>query len=204
MFTPLIAIAGAYVLGSLMGSLLVGRLRGVDIRTLGSRSAGGTNAFRTQGPWFALAVVAIDVGKGWLAAGPWAGLWGGEATAVSCGAAAALGHVYPAFFGLRGGKAAATLLGAMLAIFPLAIVPALVVWVLTLVTTGFVGLATILAGVAAAVAIGVLAPGGLASPAGIFGVAMALFMMFTHRSNIARMIAGNENRFDSARLFRRR
>ena len=56
-----------YLLGSVSGSLLLGRLRGVDIRAQGSGNAGGTNAFRTQGPWFALAVAVIDVGKSALA-----------------------------------------------------------------------------------------------------------------------------------------
>jgi acyl-phosphate glycerol-3-phosphate acyltransferase len=58
----------AYLLGSVVGSLVLGRLRGVDIREQGSGNAGGTNALRTLGPWFALPVVLIDVGKGWLAA----------------------------------------------------------------------------------------------------------------------------------------
>ena len=65
-------ILAAYLLGSLSGSLLLGRLRGVDIRTQGSGNAGGTNAFRTQGVKFALGVVIIDIGKGALAA--WLGL----------------------------------------------------------------------------------------------------------------------------------
>jgi len=212
MLSTVTAIAGAYLLGSLMGGLLIGRLRGVDIRNLGSRSAGGTNALRTQGPWFALAVVCIDVGKGWLAAGPWAAAWAGaagtlptpEALAGLCGAAAAVGHVYPVLFGFRGGKAAATLLGAVLAIFPLAVLPALGVWLLTIATTGYVGLATILAGAAAALGIGLLHPGGFTSATGLFGIVMSLMLVFTHRSNIARMRAGNENRFERARLFRRR
>ncbi len=59
----------AYLLGSLMGALLVGSVRGVDIREQGSGNAGGTNALRTQGFWFALGTVVVDVGKGWLAAG---------------------------------------------------------------------------------------------------------------------------------------
>ena len=57
----------AYLLGSIVGSLLLGRLRGVDIRRLGSGNAGGTNALRTQGKRFGLGVLAIDIGKGWLA-----------------------------------------------------------------------------------------------------------------------------------------
>src|SRR5690606_18163608 len=112
----------AYLLGSAIGSLIVGRLRGgVDIRELGSGNAGGTNALRTQGKAFAAWVMLIDIGKGWLAAAVLPGLAlpgiGIDAQvarqwlAVGCAAAAVLGHVYPLWFGMRGGKGAATLLG---------------------------------------------------------------------------------------------
>src|SRR5690606_36163835 len=70
MMTALIALAVSYLLGSVVGSLVLGRFRGVDIRTQGSGNAGGTNALRTQGKAFAAAVMVIDVGKGVLAAGP--------------------------------------------------------------------------------------------------------------------------------------
>src|SRR5579872_3101039 len=96
----------SYLLGSVVGSLLVGRLRGgIDIRRLGSGNAGGTNALRTQGKSFALWVLAIDIGKGWLAARGVASVaMPGFAPATSglaawlpsaCGLAAMMGHVYP-------------------------------------------------------------------------------------------------------------
>jgi glycerol-3-phosphate acyltransferase PlsY len=97
-----------YLLGSVSGSLLLGRLRGIDIRTQGSGNAGGTNAFRTQGPWFALGVALIDVGKSALAA--WTGGYGiadgGHALRIAllAGAAAAAGHVWPLYYGFHGGK----------------------------------------------------------------------------------------------------
>src|SRR6202008_1656676 len=66
----LLKVAVSYLLGSIIGGLLIGRLRGgVDIRQMGSGNAGGTNALRTQGKWFAFWVLLIDIGKGWLAAG---------------------------------------------------------------------------------------------------------------------------------------
>ena len=108
----------AYLLGSVNGALLVGRLAGgVDIRTQGSGNAGGTNALRTQGPKFALAVLAIDIAKGWLAA-RWIGAWSlaalqsadaSQAAAAlawspaACAFAAIVGHVWPVFHGFRGG-----------------------------------------------------------------------------------------------------
>ena len=146
----------AYLLGALIGSLIVGRLRGgVDIRTMGSGNAGGTNALRTQGYMFAFWVMLIDIGKGWVAAALLPGLvipgvgidpaidrdW----LAVTCAAAVVVGHVYPVWYGFRGGKGAATLVGVLAGLKPVAMLPVLLVWLLTVMITGFVGLATMLA-----------------------------------------------------------
>ena len=109
-----LAVAVAYLLGSASGALLVGALRGgIDIRTLGSGNAGGTNALRTQGAGFALAVVVIDLGKGWIAAAllPLAAARFGAVPAglpAACAFAAMVGHVWPVWHGFRGGKGAAT------------------------------------------------------------------------------------------------
>lgn len=202
----------AYLLGSLLGSLIVGRLRGgVDIRTQGSGNAGGTNALRTQGKAFAFWVMFIDLGKGVLAAGVLPRLpldFLGTAaigfgwTAAICGALAVVGHVYPLFFGFRGGKGAATFLGALAALAPLALVPGLLVWVLCLVSTGYVGLSTVLAVFAVAVYAFIVA--GSASPLFAFALIMALFILYTHRSNIQRLRDGTENQFKRAMLLRRR
>src|SRR5262245_31571316 len=122
-----------------MGSLIVGRMRGgVDIRTLGSGNAGGTNALRTQGKSFALWVLIIDIGKGWIAARVLAPLllpgvevasdeirvWMPEA----CGLAAIVGHVYPIWHGFRGGKGVATLVGVILGLNPFLLIPMLLTW----------------------------------------------------------------------------
>jgi acyl phosphate:glycerol-3-phosphate acyltransferase len=202
----------SYLLGSVVGSLLIGKLHGgVDIRQLGSGNAGGTNALRTQGKGFALWVMVIDVGKGWLATGVLAPLvipglsirdtvqphgW----LAVACGVAAILGHVYPIFYGFRGGKGVATLVGAVLGLNPWLLVPMLVTWLLVVFLFGFVGLASILATVAlaAAAALVVLGP---QLPLSAFGAIAALLMTFTHRSNIARMRAGTEPRARRLWLF---
>ena len=99
----------AYLSGSVSGSLTLGRLRGVDIRTQGSGNAGGTNAFRTQGAKFALGVVLIDIGKGALAAwlalrfAPVEGVLPVRMVAWLAVLAAALGHVWPLWHGFRGG-----------------------------------------------------------------------------------------------------
>ena len=199
--TILALLVAAYLLGSLSGSLLLGRLRGVDIRTHGSGNAGGTNALRTLGWKFALGTVLIDVGKGVAAA--WLARRFGDAAWVpyAAGFAAMLGHVWPVFHGFRGGKGGGTLVGVLLVLWPLAVPVVIGAWAVVLVASGYVGLATIVAAAS-------LAP--LALIAGerperiVFAVGVALFIAFTHRANLARLRAGTESRFERARLFARR
>lgn len=202
----------AYWLGSLMGSLLMGRLRGVDIREQGSGNAGGTNALRTQGLGFAAVTVFIDVGKGWLAAGclpqfeiP------GVATdpaidrdwlAVSCAAAAIVGHVWPQFFGFRGGKGGATLVGTLLALAPALTAIAIASWLAVAMLTGFVGLATMAGAISVPVAIALSGTG--AGPLCVFSLAIAALIAWAHRGNIARMKAGAEPRLNRLWLLRPR
>jgi glycerol-3-phosphate acyltransferase PlsY len=192
----------AYLLGSALGSLLVGRLKGVDIREQGSGNAGGTNALRTQGWAFAVGVIAIDVGKALIAVGvlpaldlPFVGIdpaLDREWLTVACAAAVVIGHVYPVWYEFRGGKGAATLIGAVAMLAPQALLPLFGVWLACVMLTGYVGLATML-GVASLPAYFAIArPGDGALLA--FGLAMAAFVVYTHRANVARMRAGNENR----------
>jgi glycerol-3-phosphate acyltransferase PlsY len=204
----LVLVVVAYLLGSLSGSLLLGRLRGVDIRASGSGNAGGTNALRTQGAWFALGTVAIDIGKGALAT--WLALRftpsdmrpAGLASAwpYVCAFAAALGHVWPVFHRFRGGKGAATLVGGLALLWPQCLLPTFLVWALALVLGGYVGLATMLAGLS-------LVPQALLAGDDRlrlgYALLCALFLVFTHRSNIARLRAGTESRFERVRLLSR-
>jgi len=193
-----------YLLGSIVGSLLVGKLRGgVDIRSMGSGNAGATNALRTQSKAFAFWVLLIDIGKGWIATGLLADAripgiaaapehWRAWSVAV-CGIAVILGHVYPLWHGFRGGKGVATVVGAVLGASPVLLVPMLVVWLLAVIVFGFVGLASILGGVTFAVAAAASGvPGRM--PLLTFAAISAVLIAFTHRANIARMMAGTEPR----------
>ncbi|MGH2928325.1 MAG: glycerol-3-phosphate 1-O-acyltransferase PlsY [Solirubrobacteraceae bacterium] len=199
----LLKAALSYLLGSIVGSLLVGRLRGgVDIRRLGSGNAGGTNALRTQGKAFAFWVLAIDIGKGWIATGLLAParLPGLQAqpqwrhwSVAACGIAVMLGHVYPLWHGLRGGKGVATLVGAVLGAAPILLAPMLAVWLLAVTTFGFIGLASVLGAATFAVAVASV-HGSLGTPLFTFAVASALLIALTHRSNLSRMLAGTEPR----------
>jgi glycerol-3-phosphate acyltransferase PlsY len=193
----------AYLLGSLSGSLLLGKLRGVDIRTLGSGNAGGTNALRTQGIACAVATVVVDVGKGALAA--WLAVrflppTANPAWAYACGLAAVAGHVWPIFHGFRGGKGAATLVGALAVLWPVGLLAVLLAWLLSLTLSGYVGLSTVLAGL-------ILVPMALMGhgDAGrlAFAASAALLLLYTHRANLARLRAGTEPRAERARVLGR-
>jgi glycerol-3-phosphate acyltransferase PlsY len=207
--TALIAtIILAYLLGSVSGSILLGRLKKVDIREQGSGNAGGTNAFRTQGWAFAIGVVIIDIGKGALAAWWIPGLSIGGSMPVLdlvpltmlCGFAAVVGHCFPVWHGFRGGKGAATAVGAVIVIEPWLLLPLLLTWLVMLLLTGYVGLATVTAAFSLIPAVWWLNDPLLM----MFSVAVAVFLLFTHRDNIKKLRAGTEYRFERVHIFSRR
>ena len=112
---------------------------------------------------------------------------------VACAAAAVAGHVYPVWYGFRGGKGAATLVGALLGIQPALLIPVLAVWLLVVVLSGYVGLATMCASVTLPI---YLCATQDSPPVALttFSIVMALFVIYTHRTNIARMLQHSEPR----------
>jgi len=202
----------AYFLGTVLGSLVLGSLRGVDIRSMGSGNAGATNAMRTQGKWFALLVLSIDVAKGvaavrWLPPAVLPGIGIDLALSrpwltVACGFACIVGHVFPVWFGFRGGKGVATLIGVVGALDPRLLLLMLISWLIVVMLTGYVGLAAILSAIALVIAVRVFEADN--TPLLIFCLSVAAFVAFTHRSNIARMRAGKESRARRLWLFRSR
>jgi len=203
----------AYLLGSVVGSLVVGRLRGgVDIRTLGSGNAGSTNALRTQGLGFGLWVIAIDVAKGWVAAAllpalviPGIGTGSNDLAAwlpAACGFAAILGHVFPVWHGFRGGKGVATLVGSYAGLEPMLLAPLVASWLAVVTVSGFVGLSSIAASLAVPVYL-LLRDGARFTPQMGFALACAVLVIYTHRGNVRRMRAGTEPRARKLWLFGR-
>jgi len=201
----------SYFIGSLMGAMIVGKLRGgIDIRTMGSGNAGGTNALRTQGIGFAIGVVLIDAGKGAIGAGVVPGLelpfiatdpgLSRDWLTLCCAAAAVFGHVWPIYHRFRGGKGAATLVGTFVILGPELILPLLLVWAWVLVMSGYVGLATMLAALSVPVWVGITRfPAD--QPLFIYCVVMAAYVVRWHRINIQRMRDGSEHRNTKLMIF---
>jgi glycerol-3-phosphate acyltransferase PlsY len=203
----------AYLLGSVVGSLVVGFLKGgVDIRTQGSGNAGSTNALRTQGPAFAIWVIIIDVAKGWFAAAvvPGLAIFGEQGPPsvavdwlqVACAFAAILGHVFPVWHGFRGGKGVATLVGAYAGLSFVLLLPLFASWVVMVTVSGFVGLASIIAAMVMPAYL-LMHDGPVFTPTLAFSLACAVLILYTHRGNVRRMREGTEPRARKLWLFGR-
>ncbi|MFL2988626.1 MAG: glycerol-3-phosphate acyltransferase [Candidatus Neomarinimicrobiota bacterium] len=118
--STLLIVLISYLVGSISGGVIIGKIRNVDIRQKGSRAAGATNAFRTMGALFAISVLVIDVYKGYFSVYYIPLLFLDESTNIVkalAGFSAILGHVFPLFFKFKGGKGVGTALGTLLA-FP--------------------------------------------------------------------------------------
>jgi glycerol-3-phosphate acyltransferase PlsY len=192
------AVLFAYLVGAVPVGWLVARLFGVaDIRREGSGNIGATNVLRTAGRLPAVLTLIGDVAKGCLAAWAGAALAGaGGPPAAAAAVAAVAGNCWSVFLRFRGGKGVATGFGALLALAPLATLPAAVVFAAVTGTSRYVSLGSLTA--AACVPLGALLLGY--SGATVAGtVAVALIVLGRHRENIARLLAGNEHRLGERR-----
>ncbi|HEX6926256.1 MAG TPA: glycerol-3-phosphate 1-O-acyltransferase PlsY [Longimicrobiaceae bacterium] len=198
MIPALLALV-SYLLGAIPTSYIAGRwTRGIDLRKHGSGNLGATNTFRVLGARVAAPVMVVDVAKGFLPTllfPRWDGTpeW---SWVLAYGAAAVLGHVFPVYMRFRGGKGVATGAGVFLAIAPRAVLPAVVAWLVVLKLSRMVSLASITAAVT-------LIAGLLVTedrlPVLLTGVAISLFVIYAHRSNIRRIMRGEEHRFGGGR-----
>ncbi len=204
-------ISGAYVVGSLSFALLLGKLRGVDVRRHGSGNIGATNVGRVLGRKWGILCFVLDVLKGFvpvLAAGLMMGMAGGREPAsqadawawLAVGAAAVCGHVFPFYLGFRGGKGVATSFGVLLGFWPVLTLPALgalLVWAAAVGVWRYVGLASVLAAVSLPVLLlAVNLPQGRGwgqlMPFAVVSAALAGLVTWRHRGNLKRIAAGQE------------
>ncbi len=195
---PALLIIAAYLLGSIPFGYAAGRLARVDLTATGSGSTGATNVYRSLGLWGAVPVILLDVLKGFLPVWLFP-MWDGNAwpyLAIVYGIAAVAGHVWSMFLRLRGGKGVATAAGVMLALAPIAATIAMLVWVGLVLITGFVSVASLIA----AALVPVLAYFEDAPIETIgFALGIATFVWWTHRSNLVRLVHGEELGFRAVR-----
>ena len=212
----IILLFASYLAGSTPTSIIIGRVtRSIDIREHGSGNAGATNVFRVIGWKPALVVIFVDVLKGWLPSAIFAPTFFHTqqipdlgVLQILCGFSAVLGHTYTIFAKFKGGKGVATLVGMVLALFPTVFPFCLGVAALTIILTGYVSLASILASSSLPVFLFLLPPFLGMEPASlslmIFSLLIPWFIIFTHRSNIQRLRSDKENRFEKAMIFKKK
>jgi acyl phosphate:glycerol-3-phosphate acyltransferase len=195
---PALAVAIAYLSGSVPSAYIAGKASGIDLRKHGSGNLGATNVIRVLGAKIGLVVFAVDVAKGALPVlylprytiTPWPAVW----VAIACGVAAILGHTRPAFLLFRkGGKGVATAAGVFLALAPVQTLLTLFVFAVVLLSSGYVSVGSLVCAALLPVLIAVTL--GPRSP--VFGISIlvALFVFWTHRANIGRLRRGEEHRF---------
>jgi len=202
--TAWLAVLVAYLLGSVPFGLLLARIKGVDLRAVGSGNIGAANVARSMGRPWGIATFGCDALKGFLPVFLLAPLAVGRSPSIPsapdvgwlqvlCGTAAVLGHCYPIYLRFRGGKAVATGCGAIIAVHPLIFVCGGVVWLVTLWTTRYLGFASAIMGVSFPITTWWLMTGERRDL--IFGSGLLTFLILVrHRSNFRRMLSGTEPR----------
>jgi glycerol-3-phosphate acyltransferase PlsY len=181
----------SYLLGSISFGIITGKLlKGIDIREQGSGNAGVTNVLRTLGKGPALVVLVGDTLKGVV--GVLIGLYFGDVIyGMVGGMAVEVGHIYPLYFGFKGGKGAATGFGVMLMLAPDVIAVGALIFAVTIIITRYVSLGSILGAIISVVMVFVLHK---PLPIQIFLVLMAFFVIIQHRANIVRLYQGKESK----------
>lgn len=199
-YLALMVVLG-YLLGSIPSAVWIGKtFFGKDVRQFGSGNAGATNTFRVLGTVAGTIVLTADILKGFLAVSipMWTGIGfdypgGLEDFGLVCGITAVLGHLYPVFAGFKGGKGVATALGIVLAASPFASLSAVGVFVVVWLASGYVSLGSILSAVSFPVFLFVFFhPEG--SILKVAAILLPLLIIYTHRTNIGKLLKGTENK----------
>ncbi len=189
---PLI-IAAAYLIGSIPFALILARRWGAaDLRRIGSGNLGAANVLRASGLTAGVLVAALDIAKGAVSVVLAQRLGGAGAGPAAAGVAAIVGHVYPVWLGFRGGKGVATACGVFTVLTPLAVPPALAIFLASVWVTKYVSVGSVLASVVLPTVAYVT---GSSGPVLGAAVAASALIVFRHRSNLARLREGTERRF---------
>jgi len=192
-----LALGFAYLIGSIPFSFLVARRWGIaDVRTVGSGNVGATNVMRAAGKLPGAIAFALDASKGAIAVLATRALAPGEVTEAVSAVVAVLGHVFPVWLSFRGGKGVATGVGSFLPLAPRAALAGLAVFAAVVAATRYVAVASISGGAAVAIATWWL---GAPPATSIAASAVAALLVFTHRSNLARLARGAEARLGTPR-----
>ncbi len=211
--TFILMVLISYLLGAIPTAVIAGKIsRGIDIRDFGSGNAGATNTWRVLGWKAGMIVLALDAGKGAIAAAVIPLFSTGQMPVdpttipIICGVAAVIGHVFPIYTGFRGGKGVATGAGMLLAVVPIPMGIALGVFGLAVTVTGRISVGSLLGGIS--VPVGIVLVDRLTSthydPLILWLTsALALFIIFTHRKNIVELLHGRERSFPQAKIWKR-
>jgi acyl phosphate:glycerol-3-phosphate acyltransferase len=186
-----LAVTLGYFVGSIPFAYLLSRHRGIDLRHAGSGNVGASNVLRTTGVRAAVLAMALDGAKGTLAVVMAQLLSGGLVTTVVAAFASVVGHVYPVWLRFRGGKGVATAAGAFALLAPEALGIASGVFVITVIVTRFISVGSI-AGALTLVIVAAISdvPGVVA----VGATASTIVIIYRHRGNLARLVAGTERR----------
>lgn len=188
-------LVASYLMGAIPTSFLVGKaFKGIDLRQHGSKNLGATNVYRIMGWRYAIPVGIFDVAKGAvpvLIIGPAASTL--DWFPLVCGVMAVVGHVFSVFVGFKGGKGVATSAGVVLGMAPMAVGVCLVIWALVVWISGYVSLGSVMAVGVFPALVWVLYPARRESI--WLYIALAAVIIWMHRGNIKRLVAGTENRF---------
>ena len=190
-------LAGAYLAGSIPFGFLIGKMRGVDVRTVGSKNIGATNVYRTVGKKWGLLAFACDFLKGFVPV-ILAQRFGGEAhLPLAVGLMTVVGHMFTCFMKFKGGKGIATGFGMLVGLLPWLVLTAFGIWAVTVWISHYISLGSCVA--AAFLAVGVWFPwlgseGCRNLPLSIVVTLVALVAIYKHKTNIRRLIDGCENR----------
>lgn len=199
MIVTILLVVAAYLLGSIPSAVWIGkRFYGVDVREHGSRNAGATNTLRVLGKKAAVPVLLLDMAKGFAAVmlfhlSPYKGTDFEFYLKLILIVAVVTGHIFPLFAGFKGGKGVATMAGAVLGMYPPAVLLCLLTFLVVLAISHYVSLSSMTAGVMFPVYL-VLVFGETYLPLIIFACVVAVALIITHRRNIKRLAEGTESK----------